>query len=145
MTALSRLGTDSRGGLRQSKRSAQTFQEAVCDHEEWREAFERGVRNGGRDMEVETVRAHELCPLHPWLVAVSSEVVTNPAASEMLHAVHAEFHSAAAKVLSAAHKGLVPEAVAAMDPNAQYGRWSGTLAAALRRYAELAAERTPTA
>jgi len=116
------------------------FEQAVTAHEEWRGAFERAVRNGGGGLRVEVVRMDNLCPLHAWLDGEGEQAVSNLTASGMLREVHAEFHLAAAKVLSLALEGRVPEAVAAMCQDAQYGQWSGILGPALRRYAEMASE-----
>ena len=112
------------------------FEQAVRAHEKWTKSFERAVRNGGGDMQVEVVRMDSLCPLDAWLDGVDR--VSDLTASGMLREVHAEFHLAASNVLSLALEGRVPEAVAAMCQDAQYGRWSGILGPALRRYAEMA-------
>ena len=118
--------------------SLNTFEQAVRAHEKWRNSFERTVRNGGRGLQVEVVRQDSLCPLHAWLDGVGKQAVPNLTASGMLREVHAEFHVAASKVLSLALEGRVPEALAAMCQDAQYGRWSAILGPALKRYADMA-------
>jgi len=117
-----------------------SFEQAVTAHDRWRQAFEHAVRNGGGDLRVDVVRADRLCPLHDWLVRGGKQAVSNPTASGMLREIHMEYHLAAGKVLSLALAGRVHEAVAVMDQDAQYGRWSGILGTALRRYAEIASK-----
>lgn len=116
------------------------FEQAATAHERWRQAFEHAVRNGGGDLLVEVVRVDSLCPLGMWLDSHGRQAVSNLTASGILSEIHAEFHLAAAKVLSLALACRVQDAVAAMDQDAQYGQWSGLLGSALRRYVDMASE-----
>ena len=125
-------------GTGRGSSSMSEFEQAVTAHEAWRHAFEQAVRNGGDDLRVEVVAMDRLCPLHEWLVRGGKQAVSNPTASGMLREIHMEFHLAAAKVLALALAGRVQEAVAAMDQDGQYGRWSALLGPALRRYTEIA-------
>ena len=64
--------------------------------------------------------------------------VKSPTAWAMLRDTHAEFHEAAAHVLSLALAGHTREAIRAMEPGSQYDQWSVTMTDALHRYAAAA-------
>ena len=119
------------------------FEQAVAAHEEWKRTFERAVRNGGGDFQVEAVRVDDRCPLGIWLHGDARQEVANPTASGMLRDIHAEFHTAAADVLALALDDRVREAVHGMGGGTQYGQWSAMLLHALNRYAEEAGAALP--
>ncbi len=113
---------------------ANAFEEAVHAPEQWKAMFARAIRDGGGGLRVETVRRDDQCLLGQWLYGDAGRSVDNPAAFAMLRDVHAEFHKAAAGVLSLALAGNTRAAVRAMDPGDPYGQWSAILVVALMRY-----------
>ncbi len=110
------------------------FEEAVHAHEQWKAGFARAIRDGGAGLQAETVRSDDQCLLGQWLYGHAGRSVENAAAFAMLRDVHAEFHKAAARVLSLALAGKTREAVHAMAPGDPYGQWSAILVVALMRY-----------
>jgi len=111
------------------------FEQAVVEHEAWVATFVRAVRDGGGELTVELVRQDNQCPLGVWLYGAGWHAVTNQTASHMLRDIHAEFHTAAAKVLSLALMGRSREAAAAMGEDTLYAQWSALLVDALSGYA----------
>jgi len=114
---------------------ATTFEAAVHAHEQWKAAFARAIRDGGGDLTVEAIRRDDQCLLGQWLQGDAGRSVGNPAACVMLRDVHAEFHKAAAGVLSLAIAGKTAAAVRATEPGEPYDQWSAILVVALTRYA----------
>ncbi len=115
------------------------FQQAIRDHEEWKTAFERAIRNGGPAPAVDAIRGDGACSLGAWLSGNGKDDVLNPTALAMLRDVHLEFHQAAGEVLVLAQAGRSREAAHALAEDGKYAQWSGTLLAALKRYAGAAA------
>jgi len=110
------------------------FEEAVHAHEQWKAMFAHAIRDGGGHLRVETVRTADQCLLGRWLHGDAKSAVENPAAFAMLRDVHAEFHRAAAAVLSLALAGKTREALRGMGPGEPYAQWSAVLMVALMRY-----------
>jgi len=102
--------------------------------------FAHAIRDGGGDLRVETIRTDDQCLLGKWLHGDAKRAVGNPQAFTMLRDVHAEFHKAAAAILSLARAGKVREALRGMEPREPYAQWSAVLMVALMRYVGSAKE-----
>lgn len=107
------------------------FERAAAAHQEWRDAFERAIRRGDRDFRVEAANA---CEFGRWVEEDGRVALASPGALRMLHDLHCEFHDAAERAFARLRAGKIREAVALIQADSQYAKWSAMLSAALKGY-----------
>lgn len=109
---------------------ADQVQKALVAHGAWKVRLAQTIETGASEFSPEVVRKDNQCALGKWLYADVAPSLQDDH-YETVRQLHAEFHKAAAGVLSLALAGQKAEAQAAMFTGQEFGRASAKLTIAL--------------
>lgn len=109
---------------------ADQVQKALVAHSAWKVRLAQAIETGGSEFSPKIVRRDDQCALGKWLYSEIAPTLRGDN-YEKVRALHAEFHLAAAGVLTLALEGRKAEAQAAMFTVQDFGRASTRLTIAL--------------
>jgi hypothetical protein len=104
--------------------------EALNIHASWKNRLQDAIVTQQSEVTVDDVKRDDRCPLGVWLHALSPDDMRT-GDFELVHSLHAQFHEAAAEVLSRALEGKVSEALRMLEYNGAYEQISANLVRAL--------------
>ena len=124
--AASRFAIES-GGLGDQVRAA------LRAHGAWKARLLKAIGSGTSEFKVDTVRLDNQCDFGKWLYGDGKRSLPATADYDRLRSLHAEFHTAAARVLELAIAGRAKDASAAMAHTAQFSTVSSQLTTMLTK------------
>jgi hypothetical protein len=112
---------------------ADEIDKALLAHGTWKRRLLDAVQSGKSDFSVNQVQVDNRCEFGKWLYGLPSEVRESAIGKE-IQAVHADFHTEAARILDMALKGQRAPALEALELQSKYAAISGRLALAMQKW-----------
>jgi hypothetical protein len=109
----------------------QAIEAAISAHAEWKKRLENAAQTGQSEFDPKVVAVDDACPFGKWLYGLRGADASTADYATVKQA-HAEFHRAAAGVLTTALAGRKAQALEQLAFSGDYSRTSGRLVLALR-------------
>ncbi len=96
---------------------------AILAHDDWKARLLAAIESGSSEFQPDAVRADHLCPFGRWFESVEPEL-RDSLHYERVRTLHAQFHEAAAQVLTLALSGRGPQALTSLEFGSEFVRAS---------------------